>query len=77
MLRSVARRPAVAPPRATRPSTRPPETCAVPASESGFALRPRRSPVRFLRAGLRVLVVVAVVALLWAAAIGALWLYGA
>jgi hypothetical protein len=49
----------------------------VPASESGFALRPRRSPVRFLRAGLRVLVVVAVVALLWAAAIGALWLYGA
>ncbi len=49
----------------------------MPASESGFALRPRRSPVRFLRAGLRVLVVVAVVALLWAAAIGALWLYGA
>jgi hypothetical protein len=49
----------------------------VPASESGFALRPRRSPVRFMRAGLRVLVVVAVVALLWAAAIGALWLYGA
>jgi hypothetical protein len=49
----------------------------VPASETGFALRPRRSPARFLRAGLRVLVVVLVLALLWAAAIGALWLYGA
>ena len=49
----------------------------MPASETGFALRPRRSPVRFLRAGLRVLVVVLVLALLWAAAIGALWGYGA
>jgi len=49
----------------------------VPASESGFALRPRRSPARFLRAGLRVVVVLVVLALLWGAALGTLWLYGA
>ena len=49
----------------------------MPASDTGFALRPRRSPVRFLRAGLRILVVLLVLGLLWAAAIGALWGYGA
>ena len=79
MLRSLERRPPPAPfllrPRMRRP--RPPETRAVPASETGFALRPRRSPTRYLRAGLRVLVILVVLALLWAAVLGALWAYGA
>ncbi len=49
----------------------------MPSSETGFALRQRRSPARVLRASLRVLVVLLVVALLWAAVLTVLWLYGA
>jgi hypothetical protein len=47
----------------------------VPASDLGFALRPRRAPVRVLRIVVRILIVLVVLALLWAGAIGALWIH--
>jgi len=47
----------------------------VPLSQ-GFSLSPRRSPVRFLRVGLRVLIGALILSVLWGAFVGLLWLIG-